>query len=308
MLKVVTAGPISYFWTKLVLLKIGIVTELLSSSGETLLSVATTGVMDSLKYPAQYSTYSVLFIPAGKGSFYSDFGVFPFEGPVLLFSTPLQTIYLEGYERDEISLLQFHGDFYCIEYHRLEVACNGLLFNNIYLQPIVRLSESDVLLVQQLVSLMTDELSQEAPSELVLRATVQLFLAKASSIKLREEGERQTEKDEAMEDFRNLLDEHYLTLRRPADYAGLLAMSPNNFTKRCTRYFRKSPTQLIQERLLLEAKKQLHLTRKSIKEIAYSLHFKDEFYFSRMFKKLAKVSPQAFRDRTGISIVADKSK
>jgi AraC-like DNA-binding protein len=85
-------------------------------------------------------------------------------------------------------------------------------------------------------------------------------------------------------------------------------MSPNNFSKRCTRYFKKTPSQLIQERLILEAKKLLHLTRQSIKEIAYALKFQDEFYFSRVFKKVTRVSPQTFRDKTGISIVADLSK
>jgi len=105
-----------------------------------------------------------------------------------------------------------------------------------------------------------------------------------------------------------LLDEHFLNLRKPADYAELLSMSRDNFTRRCTRYFRKSPSQLIQEKLMLEAKKQLHLTRQSIKEIAYNLQFQDEFYFSRVFKKFTKVSPQVFRDKTGISIVADMSK
>ncbi|WP_222597051.1 helix-turn-helix transcriptional regulator [Chitinophaga pinensis] len=51
-----------------------------------------------------------------------------------------------------------------------------------------------------------------------------------------------------MEEFRRLLDKHYLTLHKPADYAELLAMSPNNFTKRCTKYFKKSPSAMIQER------------------------------------------------------------
>jgi AraC family transcriptional activator of pobA len=55
----------------------------------------------------------------------------------------------------------------------------------------------------------------------------------------------------------------------------------------------------------LEAKKKLHLTRQNIKEIAYALNFPDEYYFSRFFKKFTKVSPQSFRDQTGISIVAD---
>lgn len=281
--------------------------EIFSTTGDSLIGLQHNGNM-LLEHPSQFSNYSVVFVPEGQGVFYADFGAFSFEGPALLFSTPLQTIHMAQKGQGECSLLQFHGDFYCIEYHRLEVACNGLLFNNIYVQPVVGLSQNDVALINRLLDLIEDELSQFAPSEIVLRATIQLFLAKASSIKMREEGEIIFKKDEDMEHFRSLLDENYLTLRKPVDYAQLLAMSPSNLTKRCTRYFQKSPSQLIQERLLLEAKKQLHLTRKSIKEIAYSLAFKDEFYFSRMFKKLAKVSPQAFRDKTGISVVADMSK
>ena len=74
-----------------------------------------------------------------------------------------------------------------------------------------------------------------------------------------------------MEQFRELIDQHYLTLHKPSDYAELLNMSPNNLTKRCTKYFNKTPSQLITERLILQAKKQLHLTNQSIKEIAYGV-------------------------------------
>jgi AraC family transcriptional activator of pobA len=51
----------------------------------------------------------------------------------------------------------------------------------------------------------------------------------------------------------------------------------------------------------------LRIMPNCIKEIAWALKFEDEFYFSRVFKKFTQVSPQSFRDRTGISIVADWS-
>jgi AraC family transcriptional activator of pobA len=280
--------------------------EIRDKSGEFLLGLREPQE-DFLCKPAQFSEYTVYVIPEGKGTFHADFGTFEFTAPVLLFSTPLQVIYIDECNVDKCNILQFHSDFYCIEYHREEVACNGLLFNNIYLDPVVSLTEREASIFEMLLGQINDEFMQASPSEIVLRAFLQLFLAKASSIKMGaiNGGHDKVEKDEQMERFRNLLDQHFLELHKPSDYASLLAISSDNLTRKCSRYFRKSPSQLIQERLILEAKKQLHLTRQSIKEIAYNLKFQDEFYFSRVFKKFTKVSPQTFRDKTGISIVAD---
>ncbi|MBS1664355.1 MAG: helix-turn-helix domain-containing protein [Bacteroidetes bacterium] len=283
--------------------------EVYSTTGEYLL-----GLQDSSENPldtsTQFSEYTIIHVTAGSGIYHADFGAFPFQAPALLFSTPLQHIYIEPEAPLHFTLLRFHGDFYCIEYHRSEVACNGLLFNNIYLQPVVPLTKEETGNFKQLIGQLHKEINDKTPSEIVLRSYLQLLLAKSSSIKTRQLAAPAAiaEKDEQMEQFRTLLDQHFLTLHKPNDYAKLLVMTPNNLTKRSVRYFKKTPSQLIQERLILEAKKKLHLTRQSIKGIAYALNFQDEFYFSRVFKKLTKVSPQAFRDKTGISIVADLSK
>jgi AraC-like DNA-binding protein len=280
--------------------------EIRDKSGEFLLGLKEPQD-DFLCKPAQFSEYTVYFISEGQGTFHADFGAFPFQGPVLLFSTPLQVIYIDDCRITKSNIIQFHSDFYCIEYHREEVACNGLLFNNIYLDPVVVLTDREAGIFDLLLGQINDEFMQPAPSDIVLRAFLQLFLAKASTIKTNAISTEQDkpEKDELMERFRQLLNEHFLDLHKPSDYASLLNVSPDTLTRRCSKYFRKSPSQLIQERLILEAKKQLHLTRQSIKEIAYNLKFQDEFYFSRVFKKFTKVSPQTFRDKTGISIVAD---
>lgn len=280
--------------------------DIYSDSGDYLMGIKPVSDSD-MASPLQFKEYTVLFIPQGKGTYFADFGSFPFSGPVLLFSTPLQTLSVESPSSLSGTMLRFHSDFYCIEYHRAEVACNGLLFNNIYIEPVLPLTAEESRVFGQLFRQFGEESSQSEPSDIVLRAYLQLVLAKSSCIKLQQEESPMAlrQKDEQMERFRELLDKHFLTLHKPQDYADLLAIPPNTFTKRCTKYFKKPPSHLITERLILEAKKQLHLTRKSIKEIAYALNFEDEFYFSRVFKKFTKVSPQAFRDMTGISIVAD---
>ncbi|WP_264524092.1 helix-turn-helix domain-containing protein [Flavobacterium sp. N502536] len=278
-----------------------------SEQGTFLLGIANSEQF-ALDKPVQFSEYTVLFVSEGEGIYHADFASFHFSGPVLLFSTPQQSIHIKEMKAVEYSVLQFHGDFYCIEYHRNEVACNGLLFNNIYIEPSIQLSAEQHELYAQLMNQIRDELRQETPSEIVLRAYIQLFLAKSSSIKMSCIEKQELQKDEKMDQFKLLLEEHFLDLHKPSDYASLLAMTSNSLTKQCNKRFNKTPTQMIQERLILEAKKHLHLTRMSIKEIAFALKFQDEYYFSRVFKKMTKVSPQTFRKTTGISVVADLSR
>jgi AraC family transcriptional activator of pobA len=255
--------------------------------------------------PVQLSYYTIFFIEQGKGIYHTDFSKFSFAGPVLLFSTPLQQIYIEEISPLNITVIQFHGDFYCIEYHRAEVSCNGLLFNNCYIEPSINLTDKDLAAFQNIIGAMEQEFKVSEPNGTVIRSYLQLLLAKSSAIKINALDKREIKEiDVLMEQFHELIDQNYLTLRKPREYAKILNMSPNNLTKRCTKYFNKTPSQLISERLILEAKKQLHLTNQSVKEIAYRLKFQDEFYFSRVFKKFTNVSPQAFRDKTGISVVA----
>ncbi len=64
-------------------------------------------------------------------------------------------------------------------------------------------------------------------------------------------------------------------------------------------HFNKTLTDLISERIIIEAKRELYLTHKSIKEIAFDLGYNDEHYFSRFFKVNADVSPQMFRETVG---------
>ena len=58
---------------------------------------------------------------------------------------------------------------------------------------------------------------------------------------------------------------------------------------------------MISERIIIEAKRELYLTSKPVKEIAYHLGYTDEYYFSRFFKANAGVSPQIYRDTVGFA-------
>jgi AraC-like DNA-binding protein len=81
-----------------------------------------------------------------------------------------------------------------------------------------------------------------------------------------------------------------LNQHSPADYAELLYISPKALAKITKSYFNKPLSSLINERIIIEAKRELYLTDKTIKEIV-ELGYEDEYYFSRFFKVNADVSP-----------------
>ncbi len=98
-------------------------------------------------------------------------------------------------------------------------------------------------------------------------------------------------------DFRKLLEAHYLTDKRPADYASRLNISVpylNECVKSVTGF---SVSYHIQQRVILEAKRLLYHSDRSVKEIAALLGYDDYPYFSRLFNKLTGLTALAFRNK-----------
>lgn len=258
---------------------------------------------DNYKLPL----YSIFLLRKGA-RFTVDFTEYTAPEYSILFLTPYQHLQWLGEKVDRLRLLQFHGDFYCIEYHKKEVACNGLLFNNIYLQPHINLSAAEFQELEEILEKMDKEYPfRKQFSEAVLRSYLQLFLAICSrekSVQLENQLAHQPLEPQVL-DFQQLLELHFLSERSPSFYAEKLALSPSAFSRKVKQQFGKTPGKIIQERVNLEARKLLHLTRRSIKEIAADLHFDDEYYFSRYFKKELGMSPTHYREQVGISVVAN---
>jgi AraC family transcriptional activator of pobA len=97
--------------------------------------------------------------------------------------------------------------------------------------------------------------------------------------------------------FKTQLECNFVSVKRPTEYAQLLNISTpylNECIKNTTGY---SVTHHIQQRIILEAKRLLYHSDSSVKEIAAELGFDDYPYFSRLFTKVAGISPLAFRNK-----------
>ncbi|PTQ92668.1 AraC family transcriptional regulator [Mucilaginibacter yixingensis] len=97
--------------------------------------------------------------------------------------------------------------------------------------------------------------------------------------------------------FQKLVEQHYIKLRLPKDYAAMLYITPNHLNALCKDVLGQSAGEVIRGRVLLEAKRLLVNLNLSISAIAYQLNFTDNSYFSKFFKKYEGITPEEFRNK-----------
>jgi AraC-like DNA-binding protein len=199
------------------------------------------------------------------------------------------------------TVLYYNRDFYCVEIHDKEVACDGILFHNVYEIPVIQMDEQ---LSEEMQSIMTSikrELeNDETCMEEMLRIFLKHIIIKSTRIWQKQHqvvNEEARQEVEFSRNFSQLVEWHYRRYHTVAEYADLLSITPKALNKRITRYTQTTPNELIKERIILEAKRLLVHTNLIVKEIGYKLGYEDTSYFIRLFSKQAALTPQGFRQQ-----------
>jgi YesN/AraC family two-component response regulator len=246
-------------------------------------------------------------IKKGNGKIKADFSEYDFYENYLFSFAPYQPFMIRNNEELEGIVLNFHPDFFCIHKHQQEVACNGVLFNNIYNPPFVLIDGVSKSTFEMLLEQMKTEMQNPALAQYeLLISYLKIFLITASRLKIEQQPEvKQSVNDQKepfiLQNLKSYIETHFKTKHSASDYADLLNITPKSLAKITKVHFNKTLTDLISERILIEAKRELYLTSKSVKEIAYELGYEDEHYFSRFFKNNSDISPQLYLETVGFA-------
>lgn len=95
--------------------------------------------------------------------------------------------------------------------------------------------------------------------------------------------------------FLSALDEGIVETHRVSHYAEKLGVSEKSLNRACQEIAGESAQQVIHHKINYEAKRLLHFSKNSAKEIAYQTGFRDPVQFSKFFKQQNSRTPLEYR-------------
>ncbi|SKA36212.1 AraC-type DNA-binding protein [Chitinophaga eiseniae] len=201
---------------------------------------------------------------------------------------------------DQLIAWQFNREFYCIVDHDAEVGCVGFLFYGIHHPMFIRLNKTQ----QDEIRYMEQTFCAEWPAKDGFQGEMLRTLLKYLIIKTTRIAKQQSESylqfpDEKMDIVRKfslLLECSFRKEHSVKFYADALNKSAKTLSNIFALLEQPAPSRLIQNRIVLEAKRYLHYTDKTAKEIAYELGFENPAHFSRFFKMYTGVNISGYRE------------
>jgi len=242
--------------------------------------------------------FRMILIDEGEASIKIDFTTYHIKSPALVFVSENQLLNIS----QSTSALSgravcFSNDFFCIKLNRSETFCDAVIFNTTK-PPYILLDSKELHKIDYLVTAMSNEMEEanEFQEEIIISQLKTLLLF-ASKIKLKQFGDvNLAMMSPIVTDFQNLLDIQYTKEHGAQFYSDSLNISLKGLTKAVKKELGRTVSDLIKEKLIIEAKRELYSKELTVKEVAYQLGFEDPAYFSRFFKKETTHSPKEYAE------------
>lgn len=250
-----------------------------------------------------HSFYQIIWFKRGKGKHYVDFKEYEVADNVLFFIAKDQVHYFDGSGDYDGVLIHFNESFLVQNDDAADLFLKCSMFNNPYQQLSCCIEQGLEHILDEYIRQMQVELGNPRSwgQDELLRAYLKALLIQVQRKKnvFEEKQGRQPfvvdEKRLQLIEFINLIDAHYKKGLSVAEYAGKLHLSPRSLSHLTHLTLNKTPSLMIQERIILEAQRLLLHSNLNVSQIAYRLGFDDPSYFVKYFKKHAGVSPSEFR-------------
>lgn len=231
-----------------------------------------------------------------------DFKQYITDSSSIFFINSNQHFSIEKAGEESGLMIYYNRDFYCVQIHDSEVACDGILFNNLSNIPVIGLSTTDKIMITYIFKAIEEEFKVvKAQREEMLRVYLKQIIILSTRLWSKQHLDKvhdATDNDTAFfRQFSLLVENHYREKHTVSDYAKLMGIAPKTLTHKLRKMNMAQPNEVIKDRIILEAKRLLIYTEMSAKQIAYALGYEDPAYFNRLFSSKVGDNTSNFRKK-----------
>ncbi len=253
-----------------------------------------------LTAPHRTAFYHIVWFQTGSPTHIVDFNPVPVQPNTLLFLNKDTVQLFDPKGGFDAKAILFTDSFFCKSEADIRYLRSNILFNDLMGVTSIQLDEASSVF-PTLFSLMEMELraSKEVHQSDMLKNYLHNFLLLA---------ERERRKQNFLEIkkgpdldytilFRDLVEAQYRQVKQVSSYASSLGVSEKRLNQATSKVLGKTPKTIIDDRVMLEAKRLLSHTRESVKEIGYELGFHEPTNFIKYFRKHNGNTPVEFREQ-----------
>lgn len=244
--------------------------------------------------------YEILWFQSEGGKHTVDFKEYDVHENMIFFLTPGQTHFFDGVTPHRGVIIKLCTDFLHDEGDTDNLFLKYNVLNAFDQSPFFTISPEGVPHLQDLFRHLEEEWKKtgERVHDEMLRTLTKLFLLTAQRYGSRENTvplSLSNRRHYTYIEFKKNVELYFRQLHTVKEYADLMSLSAKTLSQCVTECSGKSPLTIVNERVILEAKRLLRFTDMMIKEIAFSLGYDDPSYFVKFFKRQTGYLPADFR-------------
>jgi AraC-like DNA-binding protein len=243
--------------------------------------------------PHKHDFYLILYVTTGGGTHTIDFRTYEVRPGSFFVMTPGQVHSWKLDEGTDGFIIFFQNDFY-----RLQPGDNSLMefsfFHSLNANP--HIEDVEDVAINSVVKDMYAEFHRKPLVDTrMLRTCLDLLLQKLARSYDAQTPLEPNSVTHRIRKLEQLIEKNFIKLKKPGDYANLMHMSPAYLNNLCKKHLGKTLSDLINERVVLEAKRLSAYTDLGVGQISDRLRFSEPSYFIRFFRKNAGTTPEAFK-------------
>jgi AraC family transcriptional regulator, transcriptional activator of pobA len=254
-----------------------------------------------LNSPHKHDSYLLLYITHGGGEHTIDFKSYEATPGSFFLMTPGQVHSWKMKPDTDGYIIFFLKDFY-----HMQLTKNSLIefpfFQSLNANPLIQLQPNEPS-VEFILKDMHEEFAKpiSVTSLRIVRSYLAVLLLKLAQYCSCNSPDHNQDAftnpaTQKLRKLEQLIDKHYTTLKQPSEYADLMNMSPSYLNSFCKQMIGQTLTELISDRVLLEAKRLLSYSNLTVNEISGQLKFSSTSYFIRFFRKHLGQTPEQFKE------------